>query len=151
MKKPISHIFNLIGVRDFNTLESRIKFQKTIYLLKEMGAIKEKFNFSWYMFGPYCSDVAKIGFEFIDNKIDKELNVSDDFENKLNNFLKIMKSCDGNESKWLELLATTHMIRKQNNMNKEEVFQKIIKHQYYFNNKDLFEKCWKILDFNFVF
>lgn len=151
MKKPISHIFNLIGVGDFNTLESRIKFQKTIYLLKEMGAIKEKFNFSWYMFGPYCSDVAKLGFDFIKENIDNEITVSDDFETKSSKFLEMIKSGE-NQSKWLELLASTHMFRKNNtSMDKEGIFQKIVEHQYYFNNRELFEKCWKILDSNFAF
>ena len=40
----------------------RMKLQKYVYLLEEMGA-GLGFHFSWYIRGPYCPPLADIGFQ----------------------------------------------------------------------------------------
>ncbi|MFZ0512709.1 MAG: hypothetical protein WAM14_13970 [Candidatus Nitrosopolaris sp.] len=44
-----------------NSLDSRIKLQKLVYILKSEG-IDFGYNFTWYIRGPYSSDLADDGF-----------------------------------------------------------------------------------------
>ncbi len=152
MNMKISLIGKYIDGIDLDSLEGRIKFQKSMYLLKELGAIKENFTFTWYIFGPYSPDVARIGFDFVERGIDKEIPVSEDFESKMHIFKEMVRT-NLNESKWLELLATLHFMLKYKyrGLSKEEIFQKLIEHQPYYNNRELFEKGWKVIHTFFSF
>ena len=152
MKIRLSSIGEKIGGINLNSLEGRINFQKSIYLLKELGAIKEKFKFSWYIFGPYSPDVARIGFDLVERKIDTEISVSNDFESKIDQFKELIKT-NSDESKWLELLATLHFMRKYEypNLTKEEIFEKLVEHQPYYDNKELFERGWEFITSFFSF
>jgi uncharacterized protein YwgA len=46
---------------DMNSLDTRIKLQKLVYILKSEG-IDFGYNFTWYIRGPYSSDLADDGF-----------------------------------------------------------------------------------------
>ena len=147
MKKiTISSLAREIGGINLNTLDGRINFQKSIYLLKELKAIKERFIFTWYIFGPYSPEVARIGFDFVERRTDKEISISDDFKVKINQFKKMVK-INPNNSKWLELLATLHFMLKYKykKMNKEKIFEKLVEHQPYYNDRKLFENGWKTI------
>ena len=82
------------------TLRQRILFQKSIYLLQEMGALKTKYSFAWYIFGPYSSAVAKIGYEYIENRVDEQLVVSNDVEKIIKKFDAILQKCPSSISTW---------------------------------------------------
>jgi uncharacterized protein YwgA len=44
-----------------NSLDSRIKLQKLVYILRSEG-IDFGYNFTWYIRGPYSSDLADDGY-----------------------------------------------------------------------------------------
>jgi uncharacterized protein YwgA len=146
--EKISTIANMIGGIDLANLEGRIKFQKSMYLLKEMSAITERFSYSWYIFGPYSSAVAKIGFEYINSKIDKEINAPNDFKEKVATFNLI--KLEDNSSKWLELLASLHYLLKYKSYDKKRAFEELKKHQEYFNKEKIIEKAFLVIQKNFT-
>jgi len=145
MKIQLSFALRKIGRIRLDSLDNRINFQKTIYLLKEMGAIKEHYHFSWYIFGPYSSEAAKDGFNLINDDTDKIINVSEDFDDKINKF-KELKGHGGREIKWLELLSCIHYIRKKETKEKDEVFKILKTKKPYFDNINLFNRGWKTVN-----
>jgi uncharacterized protein YwgA len=48
---------------DMGSFDSRIKLQKLVYILKSEG-INLGYDFTWYIRGPYSSDLADDGFHF---------------------------------------------------------------------------------------
>jgi hypothetical protein len=48
--------------------ETRLVFQKAMYLLCAGGAVKPSYRFGLYVYGPYSSDWATKGFEVSDGK-----------------------------------------------------------------------------------
>jgi len=149
MKMTISSIYNeTIGKVDMSSLEDRITFQKVLYILKELGAIKENFPFGWYIFGPYSSEITKIGFDFVERGIDREVRVSDDFWSKITKFKELAHVGKIESNKWLELLASMHYLIKYRKLEKAELFIELSKHKSYFNNRELLEKAFKVLNSN---
>jgi len=45
-----------------NSFEERLKFQKTIYLLKAFGVNFQELNFTWYKRGPYCFELIGVQY-----------------------------------------------------------------------------------------
>ena len=149
MKKiELSKLSKHIDGINLKNLEGRIDFQKSIYLLKEMNIIKEKFSFSWYIFGPYSSHVTKIGYDLKERNIDTEIKISDDFETKIKNFNN-MKNEGKDKSKWLELLSSIHFLLKNEKLDDEKLYNKIKESKPYFEDKKLFEKGRETIKSNF--
>jgi uncharacterized protein YwgA len=49
------------------TFENRIKLQKLVYILKSLG-VDFGYDFTWYIYGPYSSDLTHDGYLFTRNK-----------------------------------------------------------------------------------
>jgi len=124
-------------------LRERVAFQKTIYLLQELGALERKYRFSWYIFGPYSPELAKTGFDFIEGGKDADMPISQEFDAALLEFKKMTEHAPCRPDLWLELLACL-VYKKRHNVNKEEAFASLKEHQSYFND-DLLEKGWKVV------
>ncbi|GEM_PF-3497954 len=62
-KKALEAYKLIFGKVKLNTFEDRLQFQKTIYLLKIFGVNFQELNFTWYKRGPYCFDLAGIGYK----------------------------------------------------------------------------------------
>ena len=82
------------------TFNDRLIFQKTVYLIQEFGIYLGYKNFSWYLRGPYSSELTKIGFELKD--VYDELPQSgrftdDDVEARFKEFLAKKKNPDKDE------------------------------------------------------
>jgi len=116
------------------TLPSRIAFQKTFYLLKELGESME-FNFIWHTFGPYCQELASLGFSITEEQKITSPEFKTEFSDKFENIIggKI------GDSRFLELLADIVFIKKQtSNISDLELFSRIISHRSYLNNEKEF-------------
>lgn len=60
-QKAISAYELLMGSLDLGSFDNRLKFQKTIYLLKLFGTAPfQELNFTWYKRGPYCFELGGI-------------------------------------------------------------------------------------------
>ncbi len=116
-----------------------------------MRAINGNFTFSYYIFGPYSPDVARMGFDLIIRENDSEIEVTGDFEDKIKDFFRIQTAGVGSD-KWLELLATMHyIIYHMGIADKNEVFSTLVNHHEYFNNPQLLENAWNVLRTTFSF
>lgn len=117
-----------------NTLAERIAFQKTIYILQEFGS-GTNFNFVWHNFGPYSSELARIGFSLSEaDKADASMLNGESFEK----FVQF-KSNHRRDSRFLEMVADIIFLKnKEKNIGDEKLFELLITHQSYLNDKDLF-------------
>jgi len=119
---------------NMSTLPSRIAFQKTFYLLKELGENVE-FTFVWHNFGPYCQELASLGF-----LITKEQKtISTEFKTESSEKFEKLISEKVGDSRFLELLSDIVFIKKMNpNISDLELFFRIISHRSYLENKEEF-------------
>lgn len=88
----------------------RLRFQKMIYLLQAFG-INLRYDFSWYLRGPYCSMLAANGFALQEIYHRIPDNVTE-FENresqkKFKRFLKFIKNL-GTDPDSVEIAASIH-------------------------------------------
>lgn len=141
---------------NFNMSEfsDRVMLQKTTYLLKELnfpGLTKYK-SYSWYIYGPYCSDLAHDAFTLYTKKdikdvIDNlELNLTE--ENIINKYKTLCKKLKISEGlpKYasLELFASIIYFNK-NKFNSEETFKKIKEYKPHLAYETLYKDAEDIL------
>src|SRR3989344_7520307 len=99
----LTSILNRLGSYNIKTFESRLVLQKTVYFLQKFG-LDFGYKFTWYVYGPYSTDLTKESYEieeldkvpsinFIDPKFEAALN-------KMKEFVGDKKT----NANWLELL-----------------------------------------------
>lgn len=133
-------IHKSLGGFSMNTFSDRLRLQKSVYLLQEFG-VKLGYDYSWYIRGPYCSRLAKIGFdlELIYSNIEesdptKFMNPKTSANFK--NFLKFFKSLKNDINK-LELLASLHIVKTTHpRFNDTDVIDFVIKRKTHFTKND---------------
>jgi uncharacterized protein YwgA len=140
----LSAVWKRIGDFDLETLDSRIIFQKTIYLLQRAG-LSLGYTFSWYIFGPYCSQLAKEGFEIKEGTL-----ICSEQESELDlvPFDKLKELIKGHEkdSDWYELLASIDFLKTTRRMSKPEIFSDLKKKKGYLGDETKFEEAWLRLE-----
>ncbi len=116
------------------TLPNRIAFQKTFYILQQLG-IDRKFVFSWHHFGPYSAELAQIGFSLNEGDI---VNASVLSGKEIEQFKELKKDNEKN-SRFLEMVADIIFIRNNKpSIKREELFKEIVLHRDYLNDQSLF-------------
>jgi hypothetical protein len=103
---PLQQIVMEVTGRDirteFDSFETRLAFQKAIYLLQAQGAIPEKYPFNYYARGPYSPGWAKEGFAVVAGEtptVEVLRPVSE---------VVRLAQLHPKDSDWLEALATLH-------------------------------------------
>lgn len=119
----LSMFSDLLGFNvNMNSFKSRLELQKMIYLLQVNG-INLGYKYNWYLHGPYCSDLAKVGFEYEEEILisknfriekDKWIGLIDE-EVKLriqniNRWIMDNKPDSMEKVDWIELLTSIHFI-----------------------------------------
>jgi hypothetical protein len=92
--------FNI--AKDFESFETRLAFQKTIYLLQASRAIPVKYPFNYYARGPYSPDWAREGFAVAGGAT-----VLVDVTGDTSQVARMAQS-HPMDAEWLEALATLH-------------------------------------------
>jgi len=95
---------------DMNTFSNRLRLQKIIYLMQADG-FSFGYNFSYYLRGPYSTDLTSDGFN-ADFKSIKPLEFSDQAqEDKFIKFIEFI-SPHQEADDWLEIAASIHLLHK---------------------------------------
>ncbi len=135
-----------VGNYDMSSLQGRIIFQKTVYLLQAFG-LYLGYKFSWYIYGPYSTELARNGFELIEiyDKVPEMGFVEEGNEKVFLKFLLFLGERK-NDSNWLEALASIHFLKKlYPGESKERIINKVMDKQPYFN-KEICEDAWSYLE-----
>lgn len=152
-----AYLRGLVGTPDISSLSHRIELQKIVYFMREFG-LNLPYSFSWYVFGPYSTDLARDLFEF--QQFSSEVRVTGihcgravDYRagelarfNKLHNEVRDLKApSEQGEHYWLELLAGLHYLWREVG-NKERTFDRLLtfKPDHRYSRQDM-ETAWNTL------
>lgn len=98
--------------------DNRLLLQKAVYLL-QLARIDLGYRYSWYIRGPYCSELTKDLFDlYTDQKnigeLAEDYTLSKDVEpllEKAKNLLKKPADIELSDAHWYELLASLHYLK----------------------------------------
>lgn len=138
----LKRIGNYDGMNEFN---KRLVLQKTIYLLQAFD-LYMGYKFSWYIHGPYCTELTRDGYSIpiIDEDTSITVFSSQEDENRFSRFLGFLGERKNN-SDWLEIIASIHFLKQVNpELKKEEILDIVVNKQEYFEMKDCID-AWDYL------
>lgn len=128
------------------SFDSRLIFQKTIYLLQAFG-LYLGYRFSWYIRGPYSPALARKGYELV-KKIAESPDVrfvKDSAENRFRDFFDFLgeKKYDAD---WMETLASIHFLKHTYpKRTQKEIMKKVLRKQPYLTVDQCVE-AWEYLE-----
>lgn len=110
----LKQIYSLLYGEEFSysDFSMRLKMQKGIYLLQEMGVPVGDYRFSWYKHGPYSQSLLDDMYvvSSVDNVIltpDTEISL-----NELSEALKIPENSAYSSKDWAECLGSLHYLKE---------------------------------------
>ncbi len=101
------------NIFDFNieSFESRVAFQKLVYLAQELFGMKFDYSFNLYLRGPYSPSLADDYYRLCEIEEDKTIEINDEEKEKFEKFRYFIKSKKVED--W-ELIATIHYVWENN-------------------------------------
>lgn len=127
------------------TLDGRLLLQKTVYLLQACG-LYLGYHFSWYLYGPYSTELASDGFTLTQlySSVPKGTFKKKDSEEKFATFMAHIGSST-KDAHWLELLASIHFLTElYPQKERTEIIAIVQKKQHYFSLAEC-KKAWDYL------
>lgn len=99
--------------KEFSDFDTRLAFQKTLYLLQEGARIPQEYPFNYYARGPYSPGWAAVGYAVaagVDRKVSLLAPVDD---------LKAILNRRPGDATWAEALASLHWYRFHSGLSKD--------------------------------
>ena len=130
------------GMGDF---EHRLRVQKFVYLLQAFD-IYLGYDYSWYLRGPYCTQLATIGYAltksyasipYDENMAFSRPSVQERFER----FKEFIRGRE-NDNDFLEIAASLHILHKTSGMPRAAIVERVASKQGRFAE----EECGRIWD-----
>ena len=111
----LSKLYNLLYNEEFlySNFDNRLKMQKGIYLLQEMGVPAGEYRFSWYKHGPYSQSLLDDMHSL--NSDLGEITLAPDAEravNELKDALKVPEASKYSPKDWAECLGSLHYLKE---------------------------------------
>lgn len=127
----------------YASFDKRLKMQKAIYLLQEMGVPVSDYGFSWYKHGPYSQallDDAHIA-DASDSLANLDALSSDNRRaiEELREMLSVPKDSKYSPRDWCECLASIHYLRKNvlsRSSSDDVVLDTLVKRKPHLNDAD---------------
>lgn len=141
----IASAFKTFGL-SVDTLTNRIAFQKTIYLMQNLGS-GTNFNFVWHNFGPYSPELATIGQFLGDDTIEN----AELLNCKASENFKELKKGKEFDTRFLEMMSDIIFLKKNNGINEMAMFSELIRHRNYLNDPEMFKlSIQRLKSFNLI-
>lgn len=127
--------------------DDRLKLQKLIYILQSFG-VYLGYDFSYYLRGPYCSNLAQTGrevnevygdFMSVNDGLFKDVEMEKKY-NKSVKFIKELGSMDG----W-EIASSLHLLNNGLKLDRDECIRRVVNKKGTSFAKEDCEKIWKKL------
>jgi len=114
------------------TFDDRLRLQKLVYMIEAFG-VYLGYDFSWYLRGPYCTRLAKTGFELeqIAHRIkdNTRTKFADPYmQKRFDRAVRFIKRImDGpSDTERLEIAASIHLLLQITSLKKQEIFSRVI-------------------------
>ncbi len=128
---------------DYNDFGKRLKMQKGIYLLQEMGYSLGNYKFSWYKHGPYSQQLLDDSYNSGGGYVPSRVEISNEAKYDISRLASALITPDNNiysNDKWAECLGSIRYI-KENILNYgasyKMVLDELVKRKPYLNNEVL--------------
>ena len=132
----------IFGKCDLDSFDARLKFQKTIYLLKAFGINFQELKFTWYKRGPYCFDLS--GAQY---KASAETgNLSEVEVGKIKNNKNKISSLLSDPSK-AELFSSVTYLYKDEKLTGVEIIKKMSLVKPWFKKEEIENTIKKVKEF----
>jgi len=112
---------------DMLSFDNRLKLQKFFYIMQHMFDLNVGYEFKWYTYGPYCTELTKDGF--IVDKFENPLKVNFGDEKQQERFEKFVLFIKEfkDDIWWLEVVSSIHLLKKiYPNQTKEEIVKEVM-------------------------
>lgn len=130
----LGYVLKSIPTSDFGmkTFDGRLRLQKLIYMVEAFG-VYLGYDFSWYLRGPYCTNLARTGFELeqIMDRIPDDTKVrflQKDIQTRFDRYLEFIRSImdSSNDLDKLEIAASVHILAKTTTATKKDIFERVV-------------------------
>jgi len=115
-----------------DTFNDRLRLQKLVYMVEAFG-VYLGYDYSWYLRGPYCTSLARTGFELeqINHKIPdraKARFMYPEVQKKFNRAIKFIASImkDPDDTIRLEIASSLHLLVVTTDMEKKDIIKRVI-------------------------
>lgn len=95
---------------DMNTFSNRLRLQKIVYILQASG-INLGYSFSWYLHGPYCSELTRDAYQITDFSKVKEVGFEQPSIETKFEAIKTKIGDHKNNDFWLEVVSSIHFLK----------------------------------------
>ena len=121
---------------DYSVLDHRIKLQKAVYFLENMGVTVGDYSFSWNKYGPYSlkldSEAKKCSAE-----PERTVKFSDRARECFEKIKRFVADCGAYSKKeWVECIASIHYLLYVIRIDASDVVNELIKRKPYLDKED---------------
>lgn len=132
-----------------NTLSDRLRIQKIVYMLEELGA-QIGFKFIWYIHGPYSPELTKVYYNPLTEGTKEKIQINEDAIRKL----KRLIGDDVERVDMLELIASLIVLikygRNSGINSRKKIYEFIYARKPHFSDEDI-DYCWNKLKVSGLF
>lgn len=132
---------------DYGVFKSRLKLQKLIYLLEEMGISLGGYGFSWYKHGPYSQSLQEDAYcsqSYTSTGIQFNTHVETSIETLKNIINEPVSGYD--TADWLETLASIRYLKKVYSYNDAKVIEELPKMKSHLDSAQNNERALSIIN-----
>lgn len=132
---------------DYDDFEKRIKMQKAVYLLENIGVHIGEYSFSWNKYGPYSLGLENDAKHCNDIKLEKEVLFSDVAEKaflEIKSYIsqKVKYTC----AQWVECIASIHYLKNVFRISQSKLYQELVNRKPHLDDQLAFDCALKIVN-----
>lgn len=148
MSKILNLVYKMVLDEDFEygSFEKRLKLQKTVYLLENLGVNVGNYGFTWYKHGPYSQELQDDAYYGSSSEC---TSLSDDAKDKIVRLKRFVSECKGtpySAAFWLEDIASLYYLKYRMKLEQDELLPRLIKEKSHLDNQKLNERALEIID-----
>lgn len=132
---------------DYQDFDKRVKLQKAVYLLENMGLNVGDYSFTWALYGPYSLRLDGDALQSMTYNLNPDIVFSDyalKCFSRLKTILQKRESYD--ERNWMECIASIHFLKNISHYDKEKLFQVLTDKKPHLNQEIENEKAYEVVD-----
>lgn len=125
----------------YDSFDKRMKMQKAVYLLQEMGAPVGDYAFFWYKHGPYSQDLQDDMYA-IQSRVDPvDIKFSSDMNSAIERLAALLnRKVAYTSAEWAECLASLHYLQTNvfsASSQRDEIVAELQRRKPHLNNHEL--------------
>lgn len=131
---------------DHNTFNCRLKMQKMVFILQELGTSLGNYGFRWYKHGPYSQSLLDDMYIATANK---PIIFSEDSESNIKKLANMMEDTHGyKQHEWAECLASLLYLKKyilSSSAKSDEIIEALVKRKPHLNNSEANKAAYNLI------